>query len=38
MASEAGLPVRHRLIRLPGVGHDAGDVLTAQQTREILFA
>jgi hypothetical protein len=37
MARRAGLPARHRLITLPGVGHDGGDVLAAPQTREILF-
>jgi hypothetical protein len=36
LAAEAGLPARHRLIRLPGVGHDAADVLAAAQARDIL--
>jgi hypothetical protein len=38
VARSAGLEVRHRLITLPGIGHDAGDVLAAQPTREVLFA
>lgn len=38
VARSAGLEVRHQLITLPGVGHDAGDVLAAHPTRELLFA
>ncbi|MGH3179047.1 MAG: hypothetical protein ACRDPF_34855 [Streptosporangiaceae bacterium] len=38
LARAAGLPFRHRLIRLTGVGHTAGDVLAAERTREIVFA
>jgi len=30
--------IRHRLIRLAGVGHTAADVLAAERTREIVFA
>jgi hypothetical protein len=37
LAHAAGLPFRHRLIRLAGVGHTAADVLAARQTREIVF-
>ena len=37
LARAAGLPFRHRLIRLAGVGHTAADVLAAPQTREIVF-
>jgi hypothetical protein len=36
-AREAGLTAGHTLIRLPGVGHTAGDVLAAAPTREIMF-
>jgi hypothetical protein len=36
-ARAAGLPFRHRLVRLAGVGHTAADVLAAAQTREIVF-
>jgi len=36
-ARAAGLPFRHRLVRLAGVGHAAADVLAAPQTREIVF-
>jgi hypothetical protein len=36
-ARAAGLPFRHRLVRLAGVGHTAADVLAAPQTREIVF-
>ena len=36
-AREHGLPVNHRVIELAGVGHAAGDVLVARQTREIMF-
>ena len=38
LARAAGLPCRHRLIRLAGVGHTAADVLAAERTREIVFA
>ena len=38
LARAAGLPFRHRLIRLTGVGHTAADVLAAERTREIVFA
>ena len=38
LARAAGLPFRHRLIRLAGVGHTAADVLAAARTREIVFA
>jgi hypothetical protein len=37
LARAAGLPFRHRLVRLAGVGHTAADVLAAPQTREIVF-
>ena len=37
LARAAGLPARHRLITLPGVGHAAGDVLAAPRIREIVF-
>jgi hypothetical protein len=37
LARAAGLPFRHRLVRLAGVGHAAADVLAAPQTREIMF-
>lgn len=37
LAREAGLTAKHRLVRLDGVGHDAGDVLAAPQTRKIMF-
>jgi hypothetical protein len=37
MARAAGLPFRHRLVRLAGVGHTAADVLAAPLTREIVF-
>lgn len=37
LARAAGLPFRHRLIRLAGVGHTAADVLAAPHTREIVF-
>jgi hypothetical protein len=36
-ADEEGLAVNHRLIELAGIGHAAGDVLAAAQTREIVF-
>jgi hypothetical protein len=36
--AQGGLPFRHRLIRLTGVGHTAADVLAAERTREIVFA
>ena len=38
LARAAGLPFRHRMIRLAGVGHTAADVLAAERTREIVFA
>jgi dienelactone hydrolase len=38
LARAAGLPFRHRLIRLAGVGHTAADMLAAPQTRKIVFA
>ena len=38
LARAAGLPARHRLVLLPGVGHDAGDVLAAAPTRRIVFS
>ena len=38
LARAAGLPFRHRLIRLAAVGHTAADVLAAERTREIVFA
>lgn len=37
MAREAGLPSRHQLARLPGVGHDARDVMTSPQTINLMF-
>lgn len=40
VAGQAGLAGKHephRLLQLAGVGHDAGHVLAAPQTREILF-
>jgi hypothetical protein len=37
LARAAGRPARHRLIRLAGVGHTAGDVLAAGPVREIVF-
>ena len=37
LARAAGLPARHRLIQLAGVGHAAGDVLAAPQVRELVF-
>jgi len=37
LARAGGLPARHRLIQLAGVGHTAGDVLAAPQVRELLF-
>lgn len=36
-AGLAGKHEQHRVVRLTGVGHDAGQVLAAPQTREILF-
>jgi hypothetical protein len=36
-ARTAGLAARHRLIQLAGVGHAARDVLTAEQTRNLMF-
>lgn len=38
MARKMGLAASSRLITLPGIGHDAGDVLAAQATRDVLFA
>jgi len=37
LARAARLGMGHRLIKLAGVGHAAGDVLAAAQTREIMF-
>ena len=37
LARAAGLPFRHRLVRLPGVGHTAADVLAAPDTRQLVF-
>jgi len=37
LARAAGLPIRHRLVRLAGVGHTVADVLAAPQAREIVF-
>jgi hypothetical protein len=37
LADAAGLEARHRVIKLTGVGHAANDVLSAPQTREIMF-
>jgi len=37
LARAAGLPFRHRLVRLAGIGHTAGDVLAAAPTRQIIF-
>ncbi len=37
LARAAGLPFRHRLIRLAGVGHTAADVLAAEATRRVVF-
>ncbi len=37
LARTAGLPARHRLIQLAGVGHTAGDVLAAPQILQIVF-
>jgi hypothetical protein len=37
LAREARLTTRHQLIQLAGVGHAAGDVLAAPQTRKIMF-
>jgi hypothetical protein len=36
-ARAAGLPVRHRLIELDGVGHAARDVLTAAPALDFMF-
>jgi hypothetical protein len=36
-ALEVGLAVNHQVIKLAGVGHAAGEVLVAEQTREIMF-
>jgi hypothetical protein len=38
MAIANGIASPHLLITLPGVGHDAGDVLAAERTRRILFS
>jgi pimeloyl-ACP methyl ester carboxylesterase len=37
LACAAGLPARHRLIQLAGVGHTAGDVLADEAVREVVF-
>lgn len=37
LAQDAGLAARHRVVELAGVGHAANDVLSAPQTREIMF-
>jgi hypothetical protein len=37
LALQQGLPARHKVIQLTGVGHAAGDVLDAQTTRRIVF-
>jgi hypothetical protein len=37
LARAAGLPARHRLIQLAGVGHAAADVLAAAPVREVIF-
>jgi hypothetical protein len=37
LAREAGLAASHQVIELDGVGHAAGDVLAAPQTRSIMF-
>ena len=37
LARAAGLPARHRLIQLAGVGHAAGDVLAAPQVLRLVF-
>jgi dienelactone hydrolase len=37
LARAAGLPARHRLIQLAGVGHTAGDVLANGAVREVVF-
>jgi hypothetical protein len=37
LARAAGITMGHRLIQLAGVGHAAGDVLSAPQTREAMF-
>lgn len=38
MAAMMGVVPPHRLITVPGIGHDAGDVLAAAPTRSALFA
>ena len=38
MAGNAGIVAANRLITLPGIGHDAGDILAAKPTRDVLFA
>ena len=38
VARTAGFRARHKLITLPGIGHDARNVLAAGQTRKTLFA
>jgi hypothetical protein len=38
MARKMGLAASSRLITLPHIGHDAGDVLAAKPTRDVLFA
>jgi hypothetical protein len=38
LAELAGLPAQHRLIQLSGVGHSAGDVIAAKETRQLLFS
>jgi hypothetical protein len=37
LARAAGLPFRHRLIQLAGIGHGAREVLAAAPTRQIVF-
>ncbi len=37
LAHAAGIPARHRLIQLAGVGHTADGVLAAPQIRQIVF-
>jgi hypothetical protein len=37
LARSVGLKHKHKLVELPGVGHDAARVLAAEQTRNILF-
>ena len=37
LARTAGLPARHRLIQLPGVGHTADGVLAAPQILQLIF-